>query len=173
MSSDAGSQLSPVHPLVRNVLRLLHEYAIKRSPTVVQGLLPTPSRFDAIVDTRDRYTEATVRASLRVFLVTGLGSKLVDLVSRRSQRGSPKCALFVHGWFPSVISHHTLTCGCQIEADPALLCSCPQTFVSLSRCLSCFFFTALCIASSSDCVPTCERRMPNLFATEIRECRKC
>lgn len=99
MSSDPGSQLPPVHPLVRNVLRLsfsakeyklLHEYAIKRSPTAVQGLLPTPSRFDAIVDTRDRYTEAAVRDSLRVFLVTGLGSKLVDLVSRRSQRGSSK-----------------------------------------------------------------------------------
>jgi hypothetical protein len=73
---------------------------------------------------------------------------------------------------PSV-SYHPLTCVFQVEAYLALLGFCPQNFVLLSRCLSCFFFTALCIASSSDCALTCGRRTPNLFANEIRECRKC
>ncbi|KAL2012718.1 hypothetical protein VTN00DRAFT_243 [Thermoascus crustaceus] len=90
--SSPGSPEPGVHPLIRNALRislsakeykLLHEYIVKRSPSAVPDCLPTPSRFDAIVYSRDRYNEAAIRASLRVFLVTGAGLKLADLIIER------------------------------------------------------------------------------------------
>jgi hypothetical protein len=74
--------------------KLLHERVIKRCPSTVQAGLPTPSEFDAIVNPKDSYNEDAIRASLRVFLATGIGSKLFNSVIVKETRGkSLTCAL--------------------------------------------------------------------------------
>ncbi|KAL4783999.1 hypothetical protein BJX76DRAFT_357445 [Aspergillus varians] len=82
-----------VHPLVRNALRVslsakeykvLHDYA-QRSPSF-QSKLPSPARFEAITRSKNKYNEAAVRASLRVFLASGAFMKLVDFVLGRIQK---------------------------------------------------------------------------------------
>jgi hypothetical protein len=78
-------------PAIRDVLRVclsakeyrfLHETALKRAPTI-QSKLPSPSRFDAIVRPKNKHSEAAVRASIRVFVGSGLALKLADLLIAR------------------------------------------------------------------------------------------
>jgi hypothetical protein len=80
-------------PAIRDVLRLclsakeyrfLHESALKRAPAV-QSKFPSPSRFDAIVRPKNRHSEAALRASLRVFVGSGVALKLADLLMARFQ----------------------------------------------------------------------------------------
>jgi hypothetical protein len=99
MSSAAQSKQPPdpqVHPLVRNTLRfslsakeykLLHEHVLKRSASI-QSRVPTPCRYEAIVYSKDKYGEAAIRASLRVFLLTTAGSKLAEFVVKRITKDS-------------------------------------------------------------------------------------
>ncbi|PWY73691.1 hypothetical protein BO70DRAFT_364600 [Aspergillus heteromorphus CBS 117.55] len=91
MASDSTPN-TDLHPGVRNALRislsakeyrLLHEYAIRRTPSAIQNKLPTPSRFEAIVRSKYKYNDAAVRASLRVFLLSSSLLKLVDVVVGR------------------------------------------------------------------------------------------
>jgi hypothetical protein len=81
-----------VNPILRNALRisltateykLLHEYLIKRSPIAIQGCAPSPSSFEAIVQSKDTYNEAAVRGSLRVFVTTAAGMKLLGFIAGR------------------------------------------------------------------------------------------
>ncbi|RHZ64010.1 uncharacterized protein CDV56_108967 [Aspergillus thermomutatus] len=81
-------------PLVRNALRitlsakeykLLHEYIIQRTPLSIQDKAPSPSRYEAIVRSKNKHNEAALRASLRVFLVSGGLLRLVDAIVRRIQ----------------------------------------------------------------------------------------
>ncbi|GAB1209828.1 hypothetical protein APSETT445_008616 [Aspergillus pseudonomiae] len=76
-----------VHPVVREALRIslsakeykiLHDHAVRRAPVKVQSKLPSPSRYEAIVRSKNKYNEAALRASLRVFLVSGALLKFVD-----------------------------------------------------------------------------------------------
>ena len=92
MSADAG-----IPPVARDALRLcltgkeykiLHEHVVKRAPAAVQKKAPSPTRFESIVRPKNKYNEAAVRASLRVFLGSGLGLKLVDAIVRRLQGGA-------------------------------------------------------------------------------------
>ncbi|KAL2834312.1 hypothetical protein BDW59DRAFT_46040 [Aspergillus cavernicola] len=93
----APPQLDPrVNPVVRNALRVslsakeykaLHDYATQRSPSI-QSKLPSPARFEAITRSKNKYNEAAVRASLRVFLTSGALLKLVDLIVGRIQKDS-------------------------------------------------------------------------------------
>lgn len=81
-----------VHPALRNALRLalsareyklLHDNVIKRSATVRRHV-PSPSRYEAIVHSKEhKYNIAALRASLRVFLLTGGGLSLYDYVIRK------------------------------------------------------------------------------------------
>ncbi|KAH1335403.1 hypothetical protein KXX16_003913 [Aspergillus fumigatus] len=82
------------HPLVRNALRitlsakeykLLHEYIIQRTPPSIKDKAPSPSRYEAIVRSKNKHNEAALRASLRVFLVSGGLLKLVEAIVRRIQ----------------------------------------------------------------------------------------
>lgn len=104
MSRAAHEPPDPqVHPLVRNALRvslsakeykLLHEHVLKRSPNSVQSRAPTPSRYEAIVHSKDKYGEAAIRSSLRVFLLTAAGSKLAELtISRIRGESASKYAI--------------------------------------------------------------------------------
>lgn len=90
--SASSASRPTVNPIVRNALRvtlsakeykLLHEQLIKRSPSLVRSYLPTPSRFEEIVSSKEKYNEAAIRASVRVFLATGTGLKLVDLILQK------------------------------------------------------------------------------------------
>ncbi|BAE65085.1 unnamed protein product [Aspergillus oryzae RIB40] len=76
-----------VHPVVREALRIslsakeykiLHDHAVRRAPVKVQSKLPSPSRYEAIVRSKNKYNEAALRASIRVFLVSGALFKFVD-----------------------------------------------------------------------------------------------
>ncbi|PWY74605.1 hypothetical protein BO94DRAFT_231439 [Aspergillus sclerotioniger CBS 115572] len=80
------------HAVVRNALRislsakeykLLHESAIQQSPSAIRNKLPSPSRFEAIVRSKNKHNEAAVRASLRIFVLSSSLLKLVDVVTDR------------------------------------------------------------------------------------------
>lgn len=90
------------NPLVRHALRvllsaseysMLHEQINSRAPESIQRALslPTPARFEAMLRRpKDRYIEASVRASLRVFFVSGALLKIGKAVSRSMQRGASR-----------------------------------------------------------------------------------
>ena len=77
-----------VDPILRNALRYtisekeyktLHEYLITRSPPAVRKRAPQPPRYNAIVQSKDDYNAAAVRASLRLFVTSQAGLKIWDL----------------------------------------------------------------------------------------------
>src|SRR5436190_1726162 len=93
--SPPTSRQPPINPILRNALRvlltateykLLHEYLIKRSPTAIQRRALSPSSFKAIVQSKDTYNEAAVRGSLRVFIATAAGMKLLGFIAARLLR---------------------------------------------------------------------------------------
>ncbi|PYH99621.1 hypothetical protein BO71DRAFT_479307 [Aspergillus ellipticus CBS 707.79] len=106
MASDSPPT-PDLHPVVRNALRislsakeyrLLHEYAIQRSPSAVQNKLPAPARFEAIVRSKNKHNEAAVRASLRVFVLSSSLLKLADVLVGRirgdvSKQKAPRTSL--------------------------------------------------------------------------------
>ncbi|EEH38947.1 hypothetical protein PAAG_01409 [Paracoccidioides lutzii Pb01] len=88
-----------IHPIIRNVLRLslsaseyksLHEHLIKRLPSAVQNRALQPSTFREIVKSQDKYNEAALRASLRVFFAAGGGMKLLEYITQKlASRNNP------------------------------------------------------------------------------------
>lgn len=95
-SSSSGSSSSshskrPTDPILRNALRytvsakeykLLHEYLISRAPAV-EKRTPQPRRFEKIVQSKNDYNVAAVRASLRVFVLAYGGLKGWELILRK------------------------------------------------------------------------------------------
>lgn len=97
-SAPTGDALDLPPPAVRDALRVclsakeyryLHDSVLKRAPAV-QSKLPTPSRYDVITRPKNRHSEAAVRASLRVFVGSGIAFKLTDLLMARFQGGAPQ-----------------------------------------------------------------------------------
>jgi hypothetical protein len=93
-----GDALDLPPPAVRDVLRVLlsakeyrhlHESTLKRVPAV-RSKLPSPARFDVIARPKNRHSEAAIRASLRVFVGSGIALKLADLLIARFQSGPPQ-----------------------------------------------------------------------------------
>lgn len=90
--STGDVEIQPhIHPVVRNALRIslsakeyktLHQLVSQRAPSF-QSKLPSPSKYEAIVRSKNRHNEAAFRTSVRVFLASGALLKLVDLVARR------------------------------------------------------------------------------------------
>ncbi|KAM0800268.1 hypothetical protein BDR22DRAFT_782073, partial [Usnea florida] len=95
-------------PILRNALRYtlsaeeyetFHQYLISRSPTAVKRRAPAPPKYTALVQTKDEYNGAAIRASLRVFVVTQTSLKLWELIkgsllSRgKPQRSKPKTSI--------------------------------------------------------------------------------
>jgi hypothetical protein len=86
-----------VNAVIRNVLRVslsakeykaLHEHVIKRSSSI-QKHAPSPSQYETIVHSTNKYNVAALRASLRVFLATSGGLSLAELVMTiRGKRSS-------------------------------------------------------------------------------------
>jgi hypothetical protein len=70
--------------------RALHDYLSKRAPKSITANIPSPTRFEHIVGPKDRYNEAALRTSFRVFFGSALGLKLLTAVLARLQRGSNK-----------------------------------------------------------------------------------
>ncbi|KAL1956463.1 hypothetical protein VTO42DRAFT_7261 [Malbranchea cinnamomea] len=91
-SPSAGRGDPHVHPIIRNALRislteseyrLLHKHLIERLPPSIQKRTYSPLEFETAVRSPDRYNEAAIRASLRVFLATAGGMKLVEVIAKR------------------------------------------------------------------------------------------
>lgn len=98
-SSKSPAPSADVHPVARNALRIclsakeyktLHEYAVKHAPPAVLDNLPSPSKFDAIVSSKNKHNEAAIRASLRVFLGTGAALKLADVIISRIKKDASR-----------------------------------------------------------------------------------
>jgi hypothetical protein len=89
-----------IDPILRNTLRytisakeykLLHDYLISRSPSPLKKRAPQPTNYEAVVKSRDDYNAAAIRAALRVFLATGTGLKIWDIVMGQLMgKGKPK-----------------------------------------------------------------------------------
>ncbi|KAL8687760.1 MAG: hypothetical protein Q9218_006158 [Villophora microphyllina] len=89
-SPPAIPKASKVDPVLRNALRYtitakeyktLHEYLITRSPQALRKRAPPPARARSILPTNDDHHEATIRASLRVFVASQTGLQLWDLIT--------------------------------------------------------------------------------------------
>ncbi|EPS28843.1 hypothetical protein PDE_03789 [Penicillium oxalicum 114-2] len=85
-----------VHPVVRAALRLslsakeyrvLHSLVVSRAPGA-QNKIILPSRYDAIVHSKNRRNEAAVRTSLRVFVGTGATLNLLEAIVSRIRGGT-------------------------------------------------------------------------------------
>lgn len=90
-SAAASGEAADIHPLVRNALRVslstkeyraLHNVAVKRAPGL-RDKLPSPSRYEAMANPKNRHTEAALRTSLRVLVGSGLALKLVEVIMSR------------------------------------------------------------------------------------------
>lgn len=99
-SEDAAAPA--VHPLVQNALRVslsakeykaIHERIVKRS-LALNNRLPTPSRYESIVRTSNKYNVAAIRASLRVFLGVSGGMSLIEAITARLGKGEMRYASF-------------------------------------------------------------------------------
>jgi len=87
---DSGD-VKDVRPAVRNTVRLclsakeyrvLYDVAVKRAPALKNNL-PSSLREDPAAFARNRHSLAAVRASLRVFVGSGVALKLVEMIMSR------------------------------------------------------------------------------------------
>ncbi|PYH77878.1 hypothetical protein BO82DRAFT_357831 [Aspergillus uvarum CBS 121591] len=97
MASDTPPD-PETQPVVRTLLRIslsakeykrLHDYAIQRTPLSVQGRLPSPSRYEAIIGSKNKHNVAAVRVALRTFLLSLSLTKLADTVINRIRGDLP------------------------------------------------------------------------------------
>ncbi|KAK2867806.1 hypothetical protein FQN49_003459 [Arthroderma sp. PD_2] len=63
--------------------RVLHECAIQKLPQSIQDRAYSPSTFSGMVKSKDKYTTAALRSSIRVFLLTRMGMKLLGFITQR------------------------------------------------------------------------------------------
>ena len=83
---------SKADPILRNALRYtlsakeyktLHQYLISRSPPAIKTRAPSPPKYAALVQTKDDYNGAAIRASLRVFVTAQTSLELWDLIKEQ------------------------------------------------------------------------------------------
>lgn len=88
---SAPGETATIHPIVRNALRIslsvkeyrtLHDVVVQRAPSL-KDKLPSPSHYETMASPKSRHTEAALRASLRVFVGSGIAMKLVEVVMKR------------------------------------------------------------------------------------------
>ncbi|EZF33226.1 hypothetical protein TMEN_384 [Trichophyton mentagrophytes] len=63
--------------------RKLHESVIQNLPQSIQDRAYSPATFNNIIKSRDKYTTAALRSSIRLFWITRLGMKLLDFIKSR------------------------------------------------------------------------------------------
>lgn len=63
--------------------RVLYESVIQNLPQSIQARAFSPTTFGNIVKSKDKYTIAALRSSIRVFWLTRMGMKLLDFVTNR------------------------------------------------------------------------------------------
>ncbi|KAK0334487.1 hypothetical protein LTR91_007223 [Friedmanniomyces endolithicus] len=126
-SSSSGSDFSkrPIDPITRTALRyslspreyeLLHQYLISRTPQRVQKRAPDPKRYEKITKSKTEsgdYNVAAMRDALRVFVVTFVGLKGLEVVTTKlaSRRGGaiePKTKLHKHANARMALSYSTI-----------------------------------------------------------------
>lgn len=97
-SAAASGEAADIHPVVRNALRVslstkeyrvLHDVAVNRAPGL-KSKLPSPSRYEALANPKNRHNEAALRTSLRVLVGSGLALKLVEVVMSRVRPDTEK-----------------------------------------------------------------------------------
>ncbi|TKA60876.1 hypothetical protein B0A49_10291 [Cryomyces minteri] len=90
-SSSSSSSGKSIDPVLRNALRytvsakeykLLHQYLISRAPAVKKRA-PHPPRYEAIIDSKNDYNPAAIRAALRLFVATYSALKAWEIASAR------------------------------------------------------------------------------------------
>ena len=99
-ASPSPPSTASVDPVLRNTLRYtlsakeyktLHEYLISRSPRAVRRKALQPAKYNAIVQSKDEFNAAAIRASLRIFVATQTGLTIWDLItSSLFGRGKPR-----------------------------------------------------------------------------------
>lgn len=89
-ASPSPPSTDKMDPVLRNTLRYtlsakeyktLHEYLISRSPRAVRRKTLQPARYNAIVQSKDEFNTAAIRASLRVFVATQTGLTIWDRIT--------------------------------------------------------------------------------------------
>lgn len=79
-----------IDPILRNTLRYtisakeykaLHDYLISRSPRAVRRKAPQPPKYNSIVQSKNEFNVAAIRASLRVFVATQSGLTIWELIT--------------------------------------------------------------------------------------------
>lgn len=88
-AAGASEPKADVHPVARNALRIclsakeykhLYEFALKHGSPSTLNKFPSPSRYEAIVRSKNKHNVTAVRTSLRVFLGTGMVLKFVGAI---------------------------------------------------------------------------------------------
>lgn len=97
-SAAASGGAADLHPVVRHALRLslsvkeyriLHDVAVKRAPSL-EYKLPSPSRYEAMANPKNRHSEAALRTSLRIFVGSGIALKLLEMIMSRVRGDATK-----------------------------------------------------------------------------------
>lgn len=99
-SPPASPAQAKADPILRNTLRYtisakeyktLHQWLISRSPPAVRKRAPPPSKVASLVQVNDDYNGATIRASLRVLILTQTSLKLWESIKTNLiQKGKPQ-----------------------------------------------------------------------------------
>lgn len=87
-------------PVLRNTLRytisakeyeILHKYLLTRSPIIVRKRVLQPKSYNVLVQSKDEYNAAAIRASIRVFVGSWTGLKIWELITTNVlARGKPR-----------------------------------------------------------------------------------
>lgn len=87
--SPPPSPAKKIDPILRNALRYtisakeyetLHQYLISRGPPAIQRRAPQPPRYSSIVQSKNDFNVAAIRAAFRIFVATQTGLKIWDLI---------------------------------------------------------------------------------------------
>jgi len=88
-SPPASPAKTKADPILRNTFRYtisakeyktLHQWFITRSPSAIRRRAPPPVKFASLVQTKDDYNGAAIRASLRVLVLTQTSLKLWESI---------------------------------------------------------------------------------------------
>lgn len=144
-SPPSSPSKSKVDPILRNALRYtlskeeydaLYSYVRTRAPKSIQRRARHLRSYSAVVQKGDDYTASTVRASLRVFILSQAGLKVWDLISTHllSRKKASRLQVFKYErcftWGLMIVGPNP---GRPSSTHPHYGCRClsPQSFSSI------------------------------------------